>query len=164
LALLPDLLVRLAEWVPPVGGALSGHTSTWQAQAAGIHRPSDRRGRRPEASSRGDAKQPRGAADRARIPRGVKIPPSEFASYAHSLGLRFLELCSECAALALRTGVEASPNKLAQKGLHPIPSPTLRWVTAGPWRPPRGGLPPPQIQNLRPCPSWGLQARLAPAG
>jgi hypothetical protein len=69
----------------------------------------------PEASSRGDAKQPRGAADRARIPRGVKIPPSEFASYADILGLRFLELCSECAILALRTRVKASPNKLAQK-------------------------------------------------
>jgi hypothetical protein len=55
------LNVRLAEWVPPVGGALSGHTSTWQVQAAGVHRPSDRRG---------DAKQLRGAADRARIPRG----------------------------------------------------------------------------------------------
>jgi hypothetical protein len=29
--------VRLAEWVPPVGGALSRHTSTWQVQAAGAH-------------------------------------------------------------------------------------------------------------------------------
>jgi hypothetical protein len=40
-----EVRVRFAEWVPPVGGALSGHTSTWQVQAAGVHRPSDRRGR-----------------------------------------------------------------------------------------------------------------------
>jgi hypothetical protein len=26
--------VRLAEWVPPVGGALSRHTSTWQVQSS----------------------------------------------------------------------------------------------------------------------------------
>jgi hypothetical protein len=27
--------VCLTEWVPPVGGAPSGHTSTWEVQAAG---------------------------------------------------------------------------------------------------------------------------------
>ena len=41
---------RLAEWVPPVGGALSRHTNTWEVHAAGVHR----RGRVPPRS-----KQPR---------------------------------------------------------------------------------------------------------
>jgi hypothetical protein len=30
--------VRLAEWVPPVGGALIRHISTWDVQATGVHR------------------------------------------------------------------------------------------------------------------------------
>jgi hypothetical protein len=84
------LHVRLAEWVPPVGGALGRHTSTWQVQATGYTgKATGEAGWCPEASSRGDAKQPRGAADRARIPRGVKVPPSEFASYADRLGYGF---------------------------------------------------------------------------
>jgi hypothetical protein len=61
--------VRLAEWVPPVGGALSRHTSTWQVQAASWGtqaRPSGAPKQAAEAmpSSRGDAKQPRRRAGR----------------------------------------------------------------------------------------------------
>jgi hypothetical protein len=57
---------------PPVGGALSGNiSSTWQVQAAGAHRPSDRRGRVVPRS-----KQPRrcqaaeGSRQPARLPGG----------------------------------------------------------------------------------------------
>jgi hypothetical protein len=30
--------VWLTEWVPPVGGAPSKYTSTWEVQADGVHR------------------------------------------------------------------------------------------------------------------------------
>jgi hypothetical protein len=43
--------------------------------------------------------------------------------------------------------------------IYPIPSPTPRWVTGGPWRPPRAGLGPPRSKISGP---WGLQAGLAP--
>jgi hypothetical protein len=67
--------VRLAEWVPPVGGALSGHTSTWQVQAAGAHRPSDRRGRVvPRSKQPRRCQAARGVADRARTPVGKNTP------------------------------------------------------------------------------------------
>jgi hypothetical protein len=80
--------------VPPVGGAPSGHTSTWQVQAAGVHRPSDRRGGEaewhPEASSRGDAKQPRRRARRAgALTRGgIFVPPGECVSRFEIEGFR----------------------------------------------------------------------------
>jgi hypothetical protein len=72
-AIKAGLFVRLAEWVPPVGGAaLSRHTRTWQVQATGryIGKATGEAEWCPEASSRGDAKQPRGAADRAPYPGG----------------------------------------------------------------------------------------------
>jgi hypothetical protein len=55
--------VRLAEWVPPVGGALSRHTSTWEVHATGVHR----RGRVVPRS-----KQPR----RCQAAEEVRGPPS----------------------------------------------------------------------------------------
>jgi hypothetical protein len=57
-------VVRLAEWVPPVGGALSRHTSTWEVHATGAH---CRRGRVVPRS-----KQPR----RGRAAEEMRGPPS----------------------------------------------------------------------------------------
>jgi hypothetical protein len=55
--------------VPPVGGALSRHTSTWEVHAAGVHR----RGQVVHRS-----KQPRRchtSAERARTGRGYLLQP-----------------------------------------------------------------------------------------
>jgi hypothetical protein len=64
--------VRLAEWVPPVGGALSRHTSTWEVHATANWGTQARPGGAPKQaaeampSSRGDAR----GADRARTRGG----------------------------------------------------------------------------------------------
>jgi hypothetical protein len=45
--------VRLAEWVPPVGGALSRHTSTWQGDRRGRVVPRSKQSRRCQATEGG---------------------------------------------------------------------------------------------------------------
>ena len=72
---------------------MSRHTSTCEVQATGY--TTGEAEWCPEAAAEAmPINQPRRAADRTRIPRGVKIPPSGFASYTDRLGLRFRELCS----------------------------------------------------------------------
>jgi hypothetical protein len=92
--LVRPLSVRLAEWVPPVGGALSRYTSTWEVHATGgtQARPGGAPKQAAEAmpSSRGDAR----AADRARTqgggggigrtPLGVCVFPWYFEGLAAS--------------------------------------------------------------------------------
>jgi hypothetical protein len=73
-----EVRVRLAEWVPPVGGALSRYTSTWEVHATGAHRPEEaewcpersKKQEAAEARGRGDAKQPRRRAGRQSARRG----------------------------------------------------------------------------------------------
>jgi hypothetical protein len=79
---------RLAEWVPPVGGALSRHTSTWEVHATGAHtqaRPSGAPKQAAEAmpSSQGDAR----AADRARTEGGGGGLPWAVAACGGNLGV-----------------------------------------------------------------------------
>jgi hypothetical protein len=62
--------VRLAEWVPPVGGALSRHTSTWEVHATGAHR----RGRVVPRSKQPRRCQAAQAAEEMRGPSSGRAP------------------------------------------------------------------------------------------
>jgi hypothetical protein len=112
--------VRLAEWVSPVGGALSRHTtSTWQVQATGVHR----RGRVAPRS-----KQPRRcqAAEGSRRPGaptgGGKNTPFSICVLRRQIGVCGLESFGlSVAILLLRREVNAGLNQLAQKEQHAAP-------------------------------------------
>jgi hypothetical protein len=83
----PAYTARLAEWVPPVGGALSRHTSTGEVHATGVHRrgrvvPRSKQPRRYQV-----AKESR-ATDRARTqggggetPMDVRVLRWQFGDY-----------------------------------------------------------------------------------
>jgi hypothetical protein len=70
-------------------------SSTWQVQAAGVHRPSKRQARPSGAPKQAAEARPssRGEPPIGRAPRWVKIPPSEFASYAYHYGV--YEICEQ---------------------------------------------------------------------
>jgi hypothetical protein len=81
-------------WVPPVGGALSRHTSTWEVHATGVHRrgrvvPRSKQPRRCQA-----AEETRGPPSGRAYRRGVnRTPLGAGVLRWHFGGLRVRELC-----------------------------------------------------------------------
>jgi hypothetical protein len=74
-----------AEWVSPVGGALSRHTSTWEVHAAGVHRggqvvPRSKQPRRCQAAEEARGPQSARAQVGATCPNPVDPVPVRFAS------------------------------------------------------------------------------------